>query len=135
MIAAALIVLAGLAPVLGFVHFLYQGQSTVADRYMYLSMFGVALAAATWLSFAKSKGWYAAAGVVVAVLAVSAFVQVGYWKSSARLFRRCLEVDPGSPAAAYNYGLTAEKLGRDGEGARVFRDRDRVEAGLRLCAQ
>src|SRR5207248_102963 len=41
--AAALLVLAGLGPTLGLVNFDFQYFSTVADHYLYLPMFGVAL--------------------------------------------------------------------------------------------
>ena len=54
--AAAGIFVGGLLPTLGFIPFLYQDYSTVADRYMYLPMLGVSLALAAWLAAALVAG-------------------------------------------------------------------------------
>jgi tetratricopeptide (TPR) repeat protein len=48
LIAAALLLAAGVAPVIGFSRFDFQAISTVADHYLYLALLGPALAAA-WL--------------------------------------------------------------------------------------
>ena len=54
--AGALLMVAGLSPVLGFVNFDYESYSTVADHYFYLPMLGVALAAAWALARFASRG-------------------------------------------------------------------------------
>lgn len=48
--AGAMIFFLGLLPVLGLAPFAYQYFSTVADRYVYLSMLGVAMAAGLFLA-------------------------------------------------------------------------------------
>src|SRR5207245_2501838 len=50
LVAAAGVFVAGLLPVLGFIPFGFQNYSTVADRYMYIAMLGLALALAWGLA-------------------------------------------------------------------------------------
>ena len=67
-LAGMAIFVAGLIPVLGFVGFSFQYYSTVADRYLYLSMFGIALIAA-WTLDHLSRRWCIMAAMVLVVLA------------------------------------------------------------------
>ena len=116
------IALVGVVPVLGLVPFGYQGQSSVADRYMYLSMFGVGLGLATWLSFAKTRrGRYGGAAMAIGFLAVISFAQVEKWQCSTTLFRHCLKVNPESVSAAYNYALASSNAGQKEEAMRYYR--------------
>ncbi|HWC89027.1 MAG TPA: hypothetical protein VG433_05220, partial [Pirellulales bacterium] len=72
-LTAAGIFVAGLLPVLGFVPFLYQDISTVADRYLYLPMLGVALALAVWLDRHWSRPMFA-----ITCLLLGAFGQIAW---------------------------------------------------------
>lgn len=55
LIAAALLLAAGVAPVLGFSRFDFQTISTVADHYLYLALLGPALAGAWLLSRVSAR--------------------------------------------------------------------------------
>ena len=100
---ATAVTLTAILPVLGFVPFAYQEQSTVADRYMYLPMFGVMLGLATFLAGAGRR-WHIAGAVVIVGLMVLSSVQANHWKSSERIFTKSLKVNPSSAPLAYNLG-------------------------------
>jgi tetratricopeptide (TPR) repeat protein len=93
-----------LLPVLGLVPFSFQYVSTVADRYAYLAMFGVA-----WIVAALvARYWGAAAigiaGAVIALCAGLSWWQVGIWKNDETLFTHALSVNDQSFAALTNLG-------------------------------
>jgi hypothetical protein len=91
-IGAALIFLAALAPVSGLIRFNSQVYSTVWDHYLYLPMFGVALAAA----WAISLPWYReprrarrvaiACAIVLTALGVRTWLQCRHWHDTHTLF-------------------------------------------------
>lgn len=85
-----------LLPVLGFVVFEFQGYSTVADRYTYLPLFGIALIAAGIASRARFNRGAVLIGVWIAALAVLAFVQTEVWTNSKTLFEHAVAVQPRS---------------------------------------
>ncbi len=101
-----------LLPVLGFVPFVYQAFSTVADRYMYLAMIGPALALAWGLANAKTNAGVVAASVLIAVFAGLSFAQTRVWQSSLTLFAHAIEVNPKSPVAQSNYAQVLQAHGR-----------------------
>jgi tetratricopeptide (TPR) repeat protein len=111
------VVLAALLPVLGFIRFTYQEYSTVADRYFYLSMLGVALAAGWFYDWwRRSRGGGSrvlrvVAVVVLVVLAVKTLAQQRVWRDSYALWTHNLEWRPACPLANYNLG-------------RIFTERD-----------
>ncbi|MGA3066950.1 MAG: tetratricopeptide repeat protein [Tepidisphaeraceae bacterium] len=81
-----LVMIAALLPVLGLVGFDFQRYSTVADRYMYLPMLGVALAAAIWPR---------AVVLLIAIpLAVQSELQMRYWRDTPALVDHTLALDP-----------------------------------------
>jgi tetratricopeptide (TPR) repeat protein len=86
-----------LAPVLGLVPFVFQNQSTVADRYVYLSMLGPAVAVAGWLGAVAAtdrlRRLVAAAGI--ACLAALAWRQAGFWRDTGTLAAHAVAVAPG----------------------------------------
>jgi protein O-mannosyl-transferase len=109
-VAGGLTFIAALLPVLGFVPFEFQGYSTVADRYVYLSMLGVALAAAGL--FQCSKQGFKLVGIVVIVgLALLSTVQVGTWRDSSSLFGHAIAVRPESGFGWYGIGGIRERGG------------------------
>ncbi len=85
----------GLLPILGFVGFEFQYYSTVADRYLYIPMFGIALIAASALDRVP-KGYGAMWGILLVILAMRSFAQVLYWQNSLTLFNHVLDYDPRS---------------------------------------
>jgi hypothetical protein len=104
-IAGLLIFILGVAPVLGLTPFVFQGYSTVADRYVYLSMLGVALAVATLVAHYPRPQLGIVCGIVIIALAVRSFLQVEVWANDETLMRHALTVNPNSPAANNNLGI------------------------------
>ncbi len=96
--AGTCIFVIGVLPVLGFVGFNFQYFSTVADRYVYLSMFGIALIAADILE-RLPRGCRIAAVIPLAILAVRSALQVPCWHDSLTLFGHVLDNDPQSAVA------------------------------------
>jgi tetratricopeptide (TPR) repeat protein len=94
LIASGLIFLIGLLPVLGLVTFIYQFYSTVADRYVYVSMLGVSMAAAWLVQRLGSRLAYAAAAVVLAALAGASFAQAGIWRNAQTLYEYAWAINP-----------------------------------------
>ncbi|MGD9645080.1 MAG: tetratricopeptide repeat protein [Pirellulales bacterium] len=95
---------AALLPVLGLVPFGFQYVSTVADRYAYLSMFGVA-----WIiTGLLARHWRPATiGLAIAVTVVLAGLstwQVGVWQNDKTLFDHTAKVNDRSFAAMTNLG-------------------------------
>jgi len=102
---SALLFVAGVLPVLGLVSFDHQRYSTVADRYIYLSMLGVALAVATLLSLPAGRWKWAIAGVALTTLTALNLLQQRTWRDSPTLFAHTLGVHPDSPIG--NQGMAA----------------------------
>jgi tetratricopeptide (TPR) repeat protein len=115
---------APLLPVVGLVTFHFQFYSTVADHYLYLSMFGVALAAAWGLSRVPMRVRLVtavAAGVALAVLTARSFAQVRHWRDSETLFRHTIAVSPSSLVAHHNLGVILSQRGEFEEGIAQLR--------------
>ncbi len=91
----------GLLPVLGFFSFNFQYFSTVTDRYLYVSMLGIALIAASVLQ-RLPRGGSILGGPLLAVLAWRSMMQVPCWRDSVTLFTHVLDNDPGSAVANAN---------------------------------
>ena len=93
-----------LLPVLGFVPFVFQSVSTVADHYLYLPMMGLAFALAWALNHSRSRAPFISAAVVLMCLGIASFRQTALWKDDLSLFGRVVEVNPKSTAANNNLG-------------------------------
>jgi protein O-mannosyl-transferase len=123
--AAAGLFVAGVLPVLGLIPFAFQATSTVADRYVYLSMLGPALAVAAWTR-SDFRSWRFMLFVpLIVVLAGITYRQVSFWADDAALYGRGLHINPESAIAHNNLGNALLKKG-DVEGA-VLRFRRAVE--------
>jgi tetratricopeptide (TPR) repeat protein len=110
LLLAALVFLLGFLPVSGLKEFNFQAWSTVADRYLYLSMPGVALGfayAATRMT--RQWQWGIMAGVILLLGGRSYFVQVPVWENPLKLWSHCIEITPGSPQAHNNRGISYTK--------------------------
>jgi hypothetical protein len=83
---AGLIFVLGVLPVLGLKTFAYQYYTTVADRYVYLSMLGVALAIGWWIDRHRSLAVKIATWAVIVVLGSLSFVQAGRWTDTETLY-------------------------------------------------
>jgi tetratricopeptide (TPR) repeat protein len=126
--AAAGVFVAFVLPVLGLIPFVYQRNSTVADRYVYLSMLGVALAVALAVRFAAARvpaGMRAAAAgcgcAIILLLGGLSFRQAQFWRDSETLWERSIEVAPDAALPHGNLGTIYAKAGRAAEAIREYR--------------
>jgi protein O-mannosyl-transferase len=106
---AALIFLLGVLPVLGFVPFEFQYHSTVADRYVYVSMLGAALAAAWFLARFPTPSACAAACAVLAFFCTVSFVQAGRWKNTEVLYEYGRQFRAATPLHLFVLGQYKDK--------------------------
>lgn len=95
----------GFLPVSGLVPFIFQNWSTVADRYIYISMIGVALfAGVVYRYFTFTPVRILIAALVVILAADTAFIQVPVWKNNITLWSHCIEKTHTEANAYYNRG-------------------------------
>lgn len=102
--AAGTIFVAGVAPVLGFVPFDLQQYSTPADRYLYVSMLGPALALAACFATPRRLAAKGALLAVIGLLTIQTAVQCGVWRNDQSLWAWTTAVSPRSFVAQSNYG-------------------------------
>lgn len=107
----AMIALAALLPVLGFVPFAFQEISTEADHFMYLAMLGPALAAAALLSEMRQRAILPVAAAAGLILAALSMTQLNIWQSSKTLIAHTLAIDAGS---AVGNSIAGSELNSDG---------------------
>jgi tetratricopeptide (TPR) repeat protein len=110
--AGLVIFLAGLLPVLGWVPFDFQFYSTVADRYLYLSMLGPALIVASLLagrlrSQSTSSILLITCSAILLGFASISFLQAGTWMSDNQLFGQALRINLRSIVANQTLGFLA----------------------------
>ena len=111
-VAAAGVFVAGILPVSGLVPFHFQAISTVADRYLYLSMLGPALALAWVLAYSRRMSLAVGCGLLLSLLAVMSVFQVQYWRNETTLFAHALEVNPRSWTSHNNIGKARFEEGK-----------------------
>jgi hypothetical protein len=116
--AFGLFVLA-LLPVTGITLFDFQFFSTVADRYMYFAMLGIALAVAGVIASMPPKGAAVVGVVVVGCLAVLSIRQVPVWANTKTLFTQGLRVNPNSSVSYLTLGHEKETA-KDLDGAIAY---------------
>ena len=119
---------------LGFVPFLYQEISTVADRYLYLPMLGVSLALATWLDRHWSRPMFAITCLLLGALGPAGVAANRYsgaiiWRLFSHRGRE--EVNPQSCVAEHMLGSTLAKAGRMPEARDHFARRGDQSALMR----
>jgi Flp pilus assembly protein TadD len=112
-----------LVPVLGLVQ---VGKQALADRYTYVPLIGIFLAAA-WgaadLATTSARRRTAAAGALAAliVLAVLTRFQIGVWKDSRSLWEHALRLMPDNEAAMLNLGSALEDEGELAGARRLYK--------------
>ncbi len=103
------------APTLGFISFGHMNHSFVADHFVYLSMFGFSIIAASVCDWAleRSKTHIFRRVITpilcysyVAALGIPAILQTTLWKDPQTLWEATLKVNQTSPTAYANYGAT-----------------------------
>lgn len=117
---AICISLLAIAPVSGVIPFNYQNISTVADRYLYMAMFGPALIIA-WL-LAQRQTWkpttqkIAIGGCVAGLLmlSVQSYRQCGHWRDDVSLWSHDLAVNETSIIAHGHLGTALAERGETG---------------------
>jgi protein O-mannosyl-transferase len=92
LIASAGIFVSALLPVSGIIPFQYQNISTVADRYLYLSMLGPALALAWFLSRQRKKIVTIGCGLVLLWMGVYSSFQARVWHDQVSLWKYALSI-------------------------------------------
>ncbi|MBX7166925.1 MAG: tetratricopeptide repeat protein [Pirellulales bacterium] len=115
----ALFLLAPL-PVLGLLPFQYQRISTVADRYLYFSLVGVAFIVAELVVRFGRVGTVTAA-IVAALLGWQSWQTAPTWHDSIALFERTLAVNPRSVPALNNLGVLAQQRGDQTTAGQYYR--------------
>lgn len=98
--AAAAVFAVALLPTLGLSPFNFQTFSTVADRYAYLAMFGVAVVVAVLLSRVSAKAWCVPVAMMLAGLGAMSAVQLAHWRNGWSLFAYTLRANPESRIVA-----------------------------------
>lgn len=94
----------GVLPVAGLVPFGFQEFSTVADRYLYVSMLGPALALAGLMSRQRQRRAWVVCAAVLLLLGLRTAFQARHWLDSLSLFRHTLAVNAHSYAGHSNLG-------------------------------
>ncbi|HEY2588688.1 MAG TPA: hypothetical protein VGI81_23300 [Tepidisphaeraceae bacterium] len=118
LIAAALLMVIGVAPVLGLNGFDFEMISTVADHYFYLAMLGPALAAAwaldRWATQvgSASRRPVVACVAILGLLAARTVVQSRHWQDSREFFSHTLAVNPSSWSSWFGLGYVNHTEGR-----------------------
>src|SRR3989339_127357 len=112
-VLSAAIFIVGFLPTSGLVGFDFQRWSTVADRYIYISMLGISLIVAfgidyfpKWhpkqeFAFLKNVGWIFICAIIFLAALRSYSFQIPTWKDSVVLWDHCIKLTPGE-AQAYN---------------------------------
>jgi Flp pilus assembly protein TadD len=118
-----------LAPVSGLLH---NGAQLVADRYTYLACLGLAVIGGAGLGAvvdARARGLLrppaarlavGTAALLVAGLAVLTWQQIDVWRTSERLWRQTLDVDPECAICHHRLGLILDRRGRTPEALEHF---------------
>jgi protein O-mannosyl-transferase len=110
-------------PVIGLVQ---VGTQARADRYTYLPLIGVYLVV-VWGVYDLAGRWKhgrrvaaATASVVVLILVIVSFLQVGYWRDSFLLFEHAIAVTPNSYFGHNHLGLAYDKDNKLDEAAKEY---------------
>jgi len=119
--------LAALVPMIGLVQ---VGAQAMADRFTYVPLLGL-LIAAVWAAgnilSCRPRTAAALAGVAVVLCTGCSWVQAGYWKDSVTVFERALAVTRNNMLAEYHLGWALEKQGRLSEAIPHFRETTRID--------
>ena len=105
------IFIAGVLPVLGLIPFSFQGISTVADRYLYLSMLGPALLLSFLLLHNRKKIIGIICVLILFLLGIRASSQAQYWYNSMKLFQHTVKLNTRSFLSYFILGIVSEKQG------------------------
>lgn len=118
---AMLLFIAGFLPTSGLVSFTFQTYSVIADRYLYLAFFGVALGVGAVLDGTNKRFVWILAVVILAIFgANSAFRQLPIWQTPAALWAHSRQFEAVPSYAAYNHGKTLVHAGELAAALKTF---------------
>ena len=114
----------------------------IHDRYLYMSMLGVALLAAS--AYARIRDWIKTkwpamqlfrplAACVVVILAFASAIQSEYWATDVTLFARAVDRAPDNEWAQLNYGSALSARGKFAEAAPHFARSYELKPGWRAA--
>jgi tetratricopeptide (TPR) repeat protein len=109
-----------LAPVLGFVPFIFQAYSTVSDNYLYLPLAGVALIVANGLNTTSHQWPKIAVTIWLIILGALSFHQLSYWQNNLIFFNHVLEVNPQSTEALNNLARQLQNQGQTDQALALY---------------
>jgi len=115
-----LIFVAGFFLVSGLKYFAAQENTTVYDRYLYLSMLGPAYILAALFQRKRHPALLAAAALVLALLAVKSGFQTRHWRDDVTLWSYNVERHPKSAVALINLGFAYHQQGRGEESLPLY---------------
>lgn len=101
----------GFLPVSGIVPFGYQSFSTVADRYLYISMIGPAMLFADVVNHSRQKSVMVLSVLILSLMVVLSAFQAGYWQDIVTLLTHTIKINPRSHISYYNMGIYASDRG------------------------
>jgi len=123
-----------LLPVIGMVQ---VGMQSSADRYLYVPMIGL-LIAAFWQAADSCQGSpsrtrvaAAAGSLALAVCAILSWRQAQVWKDGVTLFTHAIQATEGNFVAHDNLGVELDRLGRPEEALAEYRETLRIKPGDR----
>jgi hypothetical protein len=127
LIAAGILFVAGLVPVLGFAPFMFQRFSGVADHYLYLSMLGVAMLICVIASEFSNRWITCAAVAIIAAFSARTIHQSGFWHDDQALWQHNVVINPTSGLAQLNLGAAYDRAGDLAQAERCYREAIRID--------
>jgi Tfp pilus assembly protein PilF len=118
-VVSVILIFTPLTPVLGFVPFAFQKFSTVADRYLYVSLLGVGLMLITALSHFKRPIFW-----MIPVLLLFSYLSMNQsrtWKTNLSFTKNLSKLYPNNPNAEVNLGVYLSANGKQIEAAEHFK--------------
>lgn len=124
-LAFALFVI-GVLPVLGLIPFDFQYFSTVSDHYLYVAMFGIAIACAVTFKCLDSIPTRIVTILVLTTFAALSFVQSQYWRDDKTLWTHTIVVNPHSFAGYSQLGFAYWRAQQPEKAAQAYREAIRL---------
>jgi protein O-mannosyl-transferase len=103
-LGAALLWIAGLSPVLGFIPFDFQKFSTVSDHYLYLPIVALGLGLGFWIHSSRSIHLISILSLLCVGWGIRTEDQLLLWKDSQHMFSHAVDVNPKSFSAHLHLG-------------------------------
>jgi Tfp pilus assembly protein PilF len=122
LVAGLLLFIAALLPVLGFIPFMFQAISTVADRYLYLALLAPALLVGRTLCLYPGRRPAAIATILLILLALCGAEPLRAWHDSLTFNLRAVKLNPRSSLAYNNLGVAYKEQHRIPEAVTAFRE-------------